>query len=365
MTRTFSIIAINSQPYLDEVMQQSCATPLQIKISVPAKTMLCGEYDILTTGGQALAFALNSYLHVLFKIASQPSAQITIASDYWGHERIITASTTANDLLIMLVKELILPLHKVEFIEISSQYLPSYGFGSSSALILALQTAKAFIAKGCEGETLTRDALAVEEKHNLVCEARNLQLRFQGQASGYDIATQWHGGLLKFQTASTGELTLQTLPVPEHLCEFLHIYVGGKGAATLETLSTTSDWIQTENLHATIRKHTGELLVSFLQVLQRNGQNELSALIAAVAAWRQVFALSPCFPTHIAASLTSLQGCDKTWTFKTSGAGGEDALLLIGQHQHLELADQTLRAHGWHAVAYQPDLEGVRLEWVW
>lgn len=335
--------------------------PAQIKISVPAKTMLCGEYDILTTGGQALALALNSYMHVVFTLVPQ-SSQISVVSDYWGHERSITSTSSADDLLTALVKELILPSQRVRSIEIVSQYSPSYGFGSSSALILALQTAKIFIAKGCtvkEYDMLTRDSLTDIEKNNLLHKAHSLQQRFQGQASGYDIATQWYGGLLKFQAESTGKLLKHQALPPQHLCEFVHIYVGGKGAGTSETLATTSDWIQSKNLYATIRKHTDELLISFLQALQ---QNELSALIAAVAAWRQVFALSPCFPKQIASRLISLQGCDKTWTFKTSGAGGEDALLLIGQHKHLQLADQTLQEHGWHAVAFQPDLEGLQIK---
>ena len=311
--------------------------------------MLCGEYDILNIGGKAIAIALNSYLQVILTTV-QHSTQITVVSDYWQHERIITADSADNELLAILVKELLLPLNQVATVEVASQYLPSYGFGSSSALILALQTAKACITSACE-----RDDLDIAEQNTIIGQAHSLQRRFQGQASGYDIITQWHGGLVKLQTTAAGQL--------QHQSELLHVYVGGKGASTPETLTTTNSWIQAEGLQASVRAHTCNLVASFLSLLQRNDNAKLSALVAAVAAWRQVFAASPCFPTHIAAMLTDLPDCDKDWTFKTSGAGGEDALLLIGNPQSLRPAANLLRLHGWQAISYQVDMKGLAVEW--
>ncbi|MDE3268707.1 MAG: hypothetical protein OYH77_00300 [Pseudomonadota bacterium] len=337
--------------------------PQKLTLTVPAKTMLAGEYDILTSGGEAIALALNTYLRVIITLGPQANEQqITVLSDYWGEGRIITPASTDDDLLTILIKDFILPLRKVTAVEISSQYLPSYGFGSSSALILALQTAGICISNSSAQQNYGRDSLTDVDATKLLQQARSTQLRFQSQASGYDLTTQWHGGLLKLQAEPTGQLNTQALPVPQDLDEILHIYVGGKGASTPETMVTTCDWLTANDLHAMIRKHSRRLCACFIDICKQQ-DTTLSALIAAVAAWRQVFAFSPCFPTHIATQLAHLHGCDQTWTFKTSGAGGEDALLLIGQRQAVQVADQSLRANGWHAIPYQPDNKGLTVEW--
>jgi hypothetical protein len=92
------------------------------------------------------------------------------------------------------------------------------------------------------------------------------------------------------------------------------------------------------------------LVDAFNLCIQQPNITSLKALIAACAASRAQFVGSPHFPGNIAANLGLLPGIDKKWTWKTTGAGGEDAILLIGEHHETVAAADRLTELGWRRL---------------
>ena len=45
--------------------------------------------------------------------------------------------------------------------------------------------------------------------------------------------------------------------------------------------------------------------------------------------------------------LESLDGFESDWTFKTTGAGGEDAILLFGKKHIIDAVVERVEALGW------------------
>ena len=100
--------------------------------------MLCGEYHVLTLGARALAFTLDAYLAVGACYGTHARDSLTLHSNLWAAPRHIDATTLGDDMLVATVCELMPAQHNVETISVTSQLQPHYGFGSSSALRLAL-----------------------------------------------------------------------------------------------------------------------------------------------------------------------------------------------------------------------------------
>jgi hypothetical protein len=88
---------------------------------------------------------------------------------------------------------------------------------------------------------------------------------------------------------------------------------------------------------------------------------DLTKLIRATAAQRQALADSPHYPRDVAKHLQSLAGCDQLWSFKTTGAGGEDALLLVGTAADLPQPAAALAALNWYPLPAAFTNHGLRL----
>ncbi len=84
-------------------------------------------------------------------------------------------------------------------------------------------------------------------------------------------------------------------------------------------------------------------------------------LVRAVAAHRQLFTGAPHFPQALAVALSEVDGCDLTWSFKTTGAGGEDALLLVGLEADLRAPAAVLKTLGWRRLRAGFESAGARV----
>src|SRR5690606_638539 len=84
----------------------------------------------------------------------------------------------------------------------------------------------------------------------------------------------------------------------------------------------------------------------------KGGAGDLSwrNVYQAVGAMRRVFRGSPHEPRELLSALEALPGIDETWSIKTTGAGGEDALLLFGDDEAVKPALRVLHARGWEAL---------------
>ena len=55
------------------------------------------------------------------------------------------------------------------------------------------------------------------------------------------------------------------------------------------------------------------------------------------------------------------RGFDSEFTFKTTGAGGEDAIFLLGLNNAIEPARQKLATLGWREFKYNCQQEGLKI----
>ncbi|MBP6218654.1 MAG: hypothetical protein KA436_08715, partial [Oligoflexales bacterium] len=198
-----------------------------------------------------------------------------------------------------------------------------------------------------------------EDAPRILEQAYAMQKSMQGQASGYDLLTQCYGGLLLYQA------DLMTWPGAWHqqnefesqLLSFVHIFVGGKGAPTTELLKDTVPWLA---------KKQGELiqlsnsLVDMLLHFWRSPSLESKKnFFTQLQAWRVFFSSAPHYPKNLFQQLNVIPGLDHSWTYKSSGAGGEDALILFGDKQDLVFATKVLQDRGWFRLDLKLAKQGL------
>ena len=166
----------------------------RLKISIPAKALLFGEYGVLY-GGKAIAVTFfSNCFQISIKIQKiTDDGSIKIISDFFPKNAIeFPRSYLKNELIfnsdpnIFFFNNLLKPwsdvLKSVELeIQIEKSYSPSLGFGSSSALI-------AGISRGL-WELIYKDKEYLS--HPLFWKnIRESIKNIQGKGSGYDVAVQ-------------------------------------------------------------------------------------------------------------------------------------------------------------------------------
>lgn len=330
----------------------------ELIVEVPGKVMLCGEYHVLTGGARALAFTLNTYLEVYVRYGTAVRESLTLHSNLWSAPRQIDASTACDDMLSTTVCEL-MPAgeHRVDEIRVTSQLNPQHGFGSSSALYLALTFIAYLQRRG--GSLIVPSA----KRWQLAGQAFELQQKRQGLASGYDVATQFVGGIVAYRSGGGKWPYRRTVQVfadedlHRNLSEVVHLFIGGQGADTTAVMCDTKDWLDTQG-HSSMISTTTALQQAFADTL--HDLNNLRTLIEATAQWREWFSASPHFPASIDAALRAIIGLDHKWSWKTSGAGGEDALIVIGYRADITAVSACLVALGWHGFDYSVAQHGMQ-----
>jgi mevalonate kinase len=326
--------------------------------SIPGKIMLAGEYSVLR-GGRALAATVSSQLRA--EVALHPdSNQIELSSDLWPTAKVLAVGdrelAESKEPLLQFVDEMYktFPIRCGASVKINSQLDVRHGLGSSSALRLAV--AKAFAtavnAQPSDAWQLAKLAFESQRKH-------------QTQASGYDVATQWLGGTVLFRRTSDEPWpgTVQQLPsICACLNQWVHPFAGGKGAPTATTLISTRSWLDQQNRWDELMAASEALIDEILALRETTGKLSKS-LIAAVQRQRHVFEDAPGFPRNLFAELARISGFDDEWTAKTTGAGGEDAILIFADRERLEFVELTLRELGWNRLNSFFTDAASRLEW--
>ena len=336
----------------------------ELTVTVPGKVMLCGEYSVLICGARSLAFALDAYLEVYVRYGTTARESLTLHSNLWRAPRHVDATTVCDDMLVATVCAL-MPSgqHTVEELRVTSQLNPRYGFGSSSALRLAL----AYIASlQTLGGRLT---MPPAQRWQIAGQAFALQKTSQRLASGYDVATQCVGGIVDYRSCGgewPGYQEVQPMQAlgdedqHSNLRDVVHIFIGGKGADTTTVMHDTKNWIDAQG-HLPMITVSDPLRRAFIDALRDLNEDTLHTLIAAMAQWRVWFSDSPHFPTHIDAALRTVNWRDRQWSWKTSGAGGEDALIVVGHQEDTTAVAACLAELGWQRFDYHVTERGLQL----
>ena len=315
--------------------------PQRVTARVPGKLMLAGEYAVLQ-GGACIACTVDRFLEVEVMGRTEGSGFL-VASDLWPevlNGDHLPALLVEEEPLLQLIATV--RQHQPQLtdlaLRVQSQLTVSHGLGSSSAVrlaaLLALQNFKAETSPDLLWECAR--------------EVWRLQQSQQGFASGYDVVTQSTGGLIRWQPRP-GEWpgTIAKLP-SERLNSWVHVMVGGRGAPTTRIGSSTRLWLKAQNLTASLDALSAALVTAMWNYC--DDRQNWPDLCAVVRAHRNLFVDAPTFPRAILEALRGQPGFDETWTFKTTGAGGEDAILLLGPRQDLQAAIQCMQALGWQEL---------------
>ena len=143
-----------------------------------------------------------------------------------------------------------------------------------------------------------------------------------------------------------------------NLVSWVHLFIGGQGADTTSVMQTTNNWLAAQG-HTPMITASVALQRAFLDTL--HDLRNLHTLIAAMAQWRVWFAASPYFPTHIDTALQAVSGRDSRWSWKTTGAGGEDALIVVGHQRDIGGVTACLAELGWQRYNYRVSEGGLQL----
>lgn len=301
--------------------------------SSPGKIMLSGEYAVLN-GGRALAHTLDKRLAV----EVLPSTKdISIVSDLWAKKKYFRDDDP--DFICQSLKYFESVFGKLPPIEIkiNSDIEISYGIGSSSALRLSLFAAlQKHLNLGCS--VLDIAQLAYKD-----------QKRAQGQASGYDTLTQALGGLIEM---SLGEDIWPKSSKQTHSLhlEQIQMMIGGKGAPTRETLESVSQWLTSNRDPHSLHVVSEDLTDAWLG-------NDFPNLLEKIEDHRLFFEGAPRFPRELSEALKPHQNLSK-WSWKLTGAGGEDALLVVGNIP--SEAHVVFQNFGWCRADFTFSGEGLR-----
>ena len=328
--------------------------------SAPGKLMLAGEYSVLD-GGRALAVALDGELEVRCDAFHETGASgsattiLELHSNLWSepqtiavdHGEEISSEDPYIDAAISALSAWASKPAKVIF-QVNANLDPTHGAGSSSALRLAVLASAKHIAAG-----------SLINLAELADSALELQRRGQPAASGYDIAVQSRGGLIEFRKGATKSLSLRSEDHLEKLSSFVTVMVGGTGAPTGPTMKLFIDWLMAQAGQADLMQLSEAMVDAWQEFLSAPGHTALPMLIQSISAHRAFMSESPVFPQRVAAALENISGLDVTWTWKTTGAGGEDAVLLIGAAGALTEPRQALARIGWHQSPFKFTQQGL------
>jgi mevalonate kinase len=322
-----------------------------VRARIPGKFMLAGEYAVLW-GGKSLACSIDRYMDIAASLGEP--GWVELHSMQWE-------KPLRQQMPLKLEEDAPLLLHAAAealshyslpglSLRVDSQLQVRDGFGSSSAL--------------CLGTMLAAEKLSYphsSEENAQLSAARfayQLQKKLQGFASGYDIATQLCGGLVLFSQSETQwPEKLQQVPIKRRrIPDLISLYTGGQGAPTALVGVKTSSYLRENYWVSEIVKVSNELVESFLQLLsdEQGNADSWQRLLKALHVHRSLFVQSPAYPQELMQELAALPGFDRRWSAKTTGAGGEDAILVLGTASADRAeADRVLRQRGWSCCDYQ------------
>lgn len=331
-----------------------------IQVKVPGKVMLSGEYAVMS-GFSSLSLALSQYLTIEIKRSSDGESQIS--STIWKRPLLFSEVKELESSKDILLSSIYGALEGRNFppfhFSIRSDFSVSSGFGSSSALRLGVQYAFSLFEKSLREEDLklsSRSSWALAER------AFRAQKSYQKKASGYDFITQKEGGVLLYKPEknSSWPNAWEKLDLcQDSLKKYLHIFVGGRGAATKEVMNKTDAWLSENNLKENFFELSEKLSASLIRFFEQKKTSVEEELVSLLAGHRALMRKSPFFPSALEKALEPLEGFDKTWTFKTTGSGGEDALLFFGDDGKISEAKKVLENLGWRKSSWGLDEGGI------
>ncbi len=329
----------------------------QVTVTVPGKIMLAGEYAVLR-GGSSLANTIDKDLTVKVEQNSSPGV-VKVLSSLWDKPVYLDPSLSKSDVHIEpLLESTAACCDRFSCnnatVSVDEGLKVEHGVGSSSALRFGVLLGFETLYGGSKLDQPSDAGL----RWDLARECYHMQKSHQNHASGYDIATQNVGGLVMIKPLATGQdmwpgIVTKLGGRQDSLNSLITSYVCNVGANTKTLLNQVLQWLDGEKLWEKLLPLSEELVASFIDIIDNpESDHSKQRMIASVIKHRNFFEQAPGFPRDILESLKTVNGFDESWTFKTTGAGGHDAILIIGNPPEQELGN-TLKEIGWEKSSYR------------
>jgi len=302
--------------------------------SAPAKVMLFGEYAVLE-GHRAIAMCLDR--------------RISCRVERGGGRLEVRAPGVFEpsiDLPDNVLEEVACPDPRLQLLwpllrrhagssglslHFESEFPPTWGLGSSSASSLAAVAALAGPGPERFGEVLAA------------------QRKFQGSASGYDVATQLLGGFVLYRGGATPKM--ERLDVPA--MDWLLAWTGSK-VATGPMIGKVRERFGTGH---SLYTHIGALAEVAVELLCGGHRRALGeALNEGHGLLTQLGAV----PQELGERVERLQADSSIFGARMTGAGGGDSILLLVSDR--AAASAAVRASGLEVLDLRPEAEGLRME---
>lgn len=326
-------------------------TQKNYQVRVPGKIMLAGEYSVLN--GET---CLSVGTHHQMSIVAKPNDAVALKSNFKNLEITCYRRQLKNN--AAQFPEFKIFLETVYFainhfklsgvdLEIQSELSPEFGFGSSSALRLGVLSACGALARN--STATDRDTAHL---------AYDLQKKHQKQASGYDVFTQFLGGGLLYQSEKNFE------PVQiARTCEELSLYTLGdqNSVPTGDLIHQTTKELSAQNKFNLLHRKNKDLIDCFLKLLtcKKTSPSVYQDSVEAMSQQRKVFQQCSYYP-EVAIELEASSGCDREWSFKTTGAGGSDALIVFSDCSN-HIVHKVLQEKGWDKQPLRISQKGVQI----
>ena len=326
---------------------------MTVSVSIPGKLMLSGEYAVLD-GGVCLSSTLKEAMVVE---VSGLDGGFVVESDLWpealrfGSEREMESEEPAIAALAHGARKFGLLGAKLR---ITSSFGVACGFGSSSAVRLGVLLGLGALAKG--------SLLTLAEIEQVTSDAILLQRRHQKRASGYDFITQSRGGLLRIDFAGHEPRVSRLTEGFGGIEEYFHPVIGGRGDVTCQSMQKTYDFIR-ERIGISC---FGEAMASLTLAIESflAGRGALRDVFYHNGILQEMLFSSPNYPRGLFGELSLMAGFGKDWSVKTTGAGGEDALLLIGEREKLVPVFSFLAEKGWLPLLSGFSKDGAKMRFL-
>ncbi|MFZ9520946.1 MAG: hypothetical protein ACO3A4_10755 [Silvanigrellaceae bacterium] len=169
-----------------------------MKISVPAKGMLFGEYGVLKGGAAAVVTMNNKSMDLRFQCMPSLRPQVTFSSNFLAGDVCLKPSeivdlisghenSESRKLACYLAGWQRWIADKSLNVNVDRSFSPELGFGTSSAILVAFQTAMQCFSSGGH---VPEEILFSSIKGDFWQRLHDALIHLQGKGSGYDVAVQ-------------------------------------------------------------------------------------------------------------------------------------------------------------------------------
>ncbi len=303
-----------------------------VTTSAPGKLLLFGEHAVVY-GRPCIVTAINQRLYVTAELLDEPVVRID-APDINIHSETPLSDLSSQQFLECAVLNM-KATHGVH-ITTKSDFLSTYGFGSSSASVVAL-------LKALSHKINNNDLFSLAYK---------TILEVQGVGSGFDAAAAVYGGTLVY-TKNTPPVELKASGMP--------LIVGYSGVKA-DTATIVKDVaIKKEKEPEKIGRIFDGIAEYVKQASETVSQGDWKRA-GRIMDFNHEYLRDLGVSTHKLEDMISAAKKAGAWGAKLSGAGGGDCMIALVADDKRKAVTDAIAEAGGQIMDVEPNAEGVRIE---